>query len=81
MQAPCANASTDSSGFEAQSNQLLARYHAMLTIRELGKHMVPSASPRQCPHIGLSRGLGGHATEAGATGRACGTHSVAFVCR
>lgn len=53
--------SADRPGFEADSKQLIPRDHPVLAIRQLTDRPVLYASLSQCPYIGLSDGLGGHA--------------------
>jgi hypothetical protein len=60
MQAPCTQASPYGSWFEPELEQLIPSHHPVLAPRQLDDRLLSFASPRQCPYIGLSRGLGGH---------------------
>jgi hypothetical protein len=61
VQAPSAQSPPDCARLKPQVKQLTSRHHSVLALRQVSDLPIDFASPRQCPHIGLFRGLDGHA--------------------
>jgi hypothetical protein len=78
VQTAGSQASTDGTRPKTQVKQLIPRHHSVLTLRQVSDLSLQIASPRQCPHIGLSGGLGEHGTEVGGKHRACGAQIVSI---